>query len=386
MNILLTDSLQRKTLAATRSLGKSGENVFVAESTRFNATAFSKYASKFILSPNPNEDAEAYFNWLLEAVNKYDIDLLIPMDNASMEIVVSRQEALKKITKVLIPAYEDYLVATDKGNAVKCAMDAGVQTPKSHFVNSFDELLSIEKKLKFPIVIKPRRSWGSRGIRIINDWQTLLSTYQDITKEYENPILQEYIPQGTRYDVCLLFDDRHHVTASFVQKELRQFPEPIGPSTIQESTKQDQLLAASIKMMSQLSWVGIAELEFMENPENQQFYFMEINTRFWASLQCAIFSGVDFPLLYKKAAFNEHEVCHDYQLGIKCRWLFPGDLLRLLTEGRRVKWIPPFWVGKRQGVLDDTFDLDDPMVMVGFTLSVLRYLFDIKMWKAIFWR
>lgn len=386
MNILLTDALQRKTLAMARSLGKSGEKVFVAESTRFNATAFSKYTSQFLLSPNPNQDGDAYFKWLIGIVKKYDINLLIPMDNASMEIVASRQDELNKITKVFVPKFEDYLVATDKGKAVECAVAVGIQVPKRYYLSSLEEMISIEKSLKYPLVIKPRFSWGSRGIRIVNDWETLLSTYQDVTKKYENPILQEYIPQGTRYDVCLLFDENHHVTASFVQKELRQFPEPMGPSTIQESTKQDQLLALSIKMMTHLSWIGIAELEFMENPENQQFYFMEINTRFWASLQCAIYSGVDFPRLYKKAAFNEPEECHDYQLGVKCRWLFPGDILRLLTEGRRVQWNPPFWIGKKQGILDDTYDRDDPMVMVGFALSVLRYLFDIKMWKAIFWR
>ena len=62
---------------------------------------------------------------------------------------------------------------------------------------------------------------------------------------------------------------------------------------------------------------------------------LEINPRFWGSLELAIRSGVDFPLLYAKAAMGEKLVpVHDYRAGVVCRWMFPGEILRYMGQGR----------------------------------------------------
>lgn len=56
---------------------------------------------------------------------------------------------------------------------------------------------------------------------------------------------------------------------------------------------------------------------------------MEINPRFWGSLQLAIDAGVDFPgLLYELALGRLPAVPQGYQTGIRSRWLL-GDLDRL---------------------------------------------------------
>lgn len=55
-------------------------------------------------------------------------------------------------------------------------------------------------------------------------------------------------------------------------------------------------------------------------------YLMEINTRFWGSLQLAIDAGVDFPyLLYQLACGEKPEPVVRYKSGIRLRWLL-GDL------------------------------------------------------------
>jgi hypothetical protein len=64
---------------------------------------------------------------------------------------------------------------------------------------------------------------------------------------------------------------------------------------------------------------------------------MEINTRFWGSLQLAIDAGVDFPwLLYQLATGTTPETVTDYKVGIRLRWLL-GDLdsLYLTLRDRR---------------------------------------------------
>jgi hypothetical protein len=59
---------------------------------------------------------------------------------------------------------------------------------------------------------------------------------------------------------------------------------------------------------------------------------MEINARFWGSLQLAISSGVDFPeLLFKIATGEKIERQQGYKTGLRLRWEL-GDLDHLLLR------------------------------------------------------
>jgi tRNA C32,U32 (ribose-2'-O)-methylase TrmJ len=66
---------------------------------------------------------------------------------------------------------------------------------------------------------------------------------------------------------------------------------------------------------------------------------MEVNTRFWGSLQLAIDSGVDFPLMLAKAQLGQPVSSNDgYRNDQRLRWLL-GDLdsLYLYLKGRH-RW------------------------------------------------
>ena len=55
-------------------------------------------------------------------------------------------------------------------------------------------------------------------------------------------------------------------------------------------------------------------------------YLMEVNTRFWGSLQLAIDAGVDFPyLLYQLACGKQPAPVASYKTGNRLRWLL-GDM------------------------------------------------------------
>ena len=60
---------------------------------------------------------------------------------------------------------------------------------------------------------------------------------------------------------------------------------------------------------------------------------MEINPRFWGSLELAVRSGVNFPSLYADADRGCIMMRPDtYRTDVRCRWLIPGDILRWLTD------------------------------------------------------
>lgn len=387
MKVLITDGQQRKSLAAARSLGRRGVQVIAAEETRFAPTLFSRYCSVGLVSPSPAKCPQRYWQWLLETWQKYHYDLLLPMDDHSLRIAVEHRAELSGHCRALLPPSAGYLVAADKAKTVQLANRLGIDAPQSLLPASLAELPEQAAELGYPLLIKPRHSSGSRGITVVQRPRDLLPEYQRVHASYPWPLLQQYIPQGEKFDVCLLYDQAGALQASFVQKELRHFPTERGPSTVQESWHYPDLLQRADRLLTNLDWQGIAEVEFMIDPRDGRPQLMEINPRFWGSLACAIHAGVDFPWLYYQLLVEggcDRQV--DYPAGLLCRWLLPGDLLHFICSPSRLTMQPPLLPIEPPNLRDDTICWSDPLPTLGVLSACLHYLTNREMWKAMFLR
>ncbi len=78
-----------------------------------------------------------------------------------------------------------------------------------------------------------------------------------------------------------------------------------------------------------MQWHGPAMVEFRDDGDAQPC-LMEVNGRFWSSLQLAIAAGVDFPALWLAVLRGEAIATPSpYAEGVTVRWLW-GDVKRLL--------------------------------------------------------
>jgi len=124
--------------------------------------------------------------------------------------------------------------------------------------------------------------------------------------------------------------------AYFGHERIRQYPVSGGPSTDRKSIFAPHLVDLSIKLLTALSWRGVAMVEWKEDPTDGTPKLMEINPRFWGSLELAVRSGVDFPYLYTQAVLGQaSKTPPSYEEGVRCRWLIPGDILRYLSEEKQ---------------------------------------------------
>lgn len=388
-SVLLTNGGLRKTLAAARSLGKGGLTVDVCDVTRLHPAGFSKYARESLVHPDPRREPDAFADWLERTLLHRKYDAFFPMDDDVLDAVVERRDRFEPLCAMPLPPSASYRLAGDKGESTRLAAAAGVACPQTIRPASLEEVDAIAARHSdYPVVVKPRRSSGSRGIRVARSAAELTAAYREAQEAgYPLPLIQAYVAPGDRYDVCLLYDAEGRLAASFVQKELRHFPVERGPSTAQESVRHPELLEASLAIMERLPWRGVVELEFMVDPADDQPKFMEINPRFWNSLQLAISAGVDFPrLLYDSLTGRMPANTHDYVVGKRCRTLLPGDALHFLANPRRSSMDPPIWAGRRAGVEDDIIDWTDPLPTLGFALGAARYALDPAMWRLLFRR
>ncbi|MDP4162809.1 MAG: ATP-grasp domain-containing protein [Bacillota bacterium] len=387
MAVFVTDGLLRKSLAAVRSLGKKGVSVHVGEKTIFNPAAFSKYSEHTETYPCPETKRDEFVKWVETRLDSKAWDVMFPMDDATMELAIENREKWESRCKLVLPPTESYHRAQDKFSAIQIAKKVGMSCPKTHLPTSMEEVKLIDSSEQRPILIKPSKSSGSRGVKVIGSGESLVEGYGNLLASYDNLMIQEYIPQGMRIDVCMLVDKQREIRSVFVQNEVRHFPIPMGPSTVQVSAERDDLVQLCKAFLDVLPWYGIIEFEFMVDPRDGIPKFMEVNTRFWNSLECAIHAGVDFPfMLYELAVNGLLEGNSTYETGKYCRNLLPGDLLHFISNKERRSKDIPFWKIDGGFFHDDILSREDPFPTIGFLCACLRFGFDLSLWRKMFKR
>ena len=116
-------------------------------------------------------------------------------------------------------------------------------------------------------------------------------------------------------------------------------------------------------------------IEFKQDTASGRYFLMEVNPRFWGSLQLAIDSGVDFPAdLVALSRGTQVPHCHSWRLGRQSRWVL-GELDHILARLRHSKaalHLPPdsepllgavlsFLFPWRIGLRGDVLRLSDPL-------------------------
>jgi len=168
--------------------------------------------------------------------------------------------------------------------------------------------------------------------------------------------------------------------AWFSHRRLREKPPWGGVSVLCESAPVPaDARRYATQLLEDLQWDGVAMVEFKQDARDGTPMLMEINPRFWGSLQLAIDAGVDFPVLLVEGGGDEPPA---YRTGVRSRW-FWGDvdaLLLRLTAGRQappaldgdgklraaLRWLALWQPGQRY----DNPTLDD----------VRPWLFETRQW------
>jgi predicted ATP-grasp superfamily ATP-dependent carboligase len=124
--------------------------------------------------------------------------------------------------------------------------------------------------------------------------------------------------------------------AMFAHRRLREKPPAGGVSVYRESIALDErLVGPGLRLLDALGWNGVAMIECKREQATGRQIVMEVNARFWGSLQLAIDAGIDFPALLVRCAAGEAvPECHDYRVGVRSRW-FWGDVDHLYLRLRR---------------------------------------------------
>ena len=335
LRILVTDGDTRAALAVTRSLGRQGHTVIVGEKHGPALAQTSRYCAQPLVYPPPEREERAFIDAIAQAVTTHRVDVLMPVADISTLLLTAERARLAPCE---LPFADAAIVerAADKAALMRSAQRLGVPIPTSWFLERPEDVAGLSPS--FPLVLKPHRSrvrtaagWRSCSVSYANDAAALARELAHRDAAEYPIILQERISgPGAGIFVCY---DRGRPIALCSHRRLREKPPWGGVSVLSETVPIDPRASEyAQRILGDLDWHGVAMVEFKVDARDGIPKLMEVNGRFWGSLQLAIDAGVDFPaILLGTLTGTAPSEPPPYRVGVRNRW-FWGDVDALLVR------------------------------------------------------
>jgi len=378
--VLILDGETTQALACTRSLGRAGYPVLVASRRPAPLAGWSRFCrGRFRLAADDPAAFAAARDWARERA----AGVVLPLTERSCRLVNAQRGAWEAagITPGCAP---DALLlqAFDKRRTLRIAAEAGLRIPETRAPSSLEESRAAARELGFPLVVKPRFSHAWDGTRFLPDLGPA-HVYDDAALEAAVlarrqgaawPLLQRRLTGRARGVFALC--DHGRPCAWFAHERLRDVrPTGSGSSLRRAAPLEERLRAPASRLLAAMRWHGPAMIEFMDD-DGPEPALIEVNGRFWGSLQLAIDAGVDFPRLWLELLRGGDVHADGYSSSVTVRWLW-GDVKRLLHILRgpppgyrgpyptRLDGLRELFARQPAGTRIESWEADDPWPFVG---------------------
>jgi carbamoyl-phosphate synthase large subunit len=180
------------------------------------------------------------------------------------------------------PSEATLAVTLDKWElAQRCA--PLLRTPVTRLLNAD----GIALRWVYPVIVKPRRGAGSRGVRLVPDRAALTAMDPD-----EALIIQEHLP-GDEFSVDVLADAEGNVVAAVPRTRTRvDSGVSIAGQTVHDAALEDTAAAVA----RAIGLRGVANVQLRRDSDGIPA-LLEVNPRFPGALPLTIAAGVDMPSL-----------------------------------------------------------------------------------------
>lgn len=378
--IAVTCGDERAALAVVRSLSAAGHEVHVLAETSNDLSVRSAGCAEQHLTPSPIKTPEAFASRVATTVRSERVRLCLPVTDAATTALLHPMPRDKEAT-VPWMSVSGYEGLSNKDRVTSEATRFGLSVPQGRRLLERAALSSgTLDGMQFPLVVKPSRSVVTEegclrklGVSFAGDSRALGQIVAGLPDSAFPLLLQERV-EGHGLGVFLLVWDGE-LLASFAHRRIREKPPSGGVSVLRESIPLPVGLREKCqRLLEAFDWNGVAMIEFKGESLEADPVLMEVNARFWGSLQLAIDAGVDFPRLLVQAALGQKvEPVLSYRTGVKLRW-FWGDVDHLWARLRyskealnlppdapgRIRAVADFLRGFGPGVRDEVFRWNDP--------------------------
>ncbi|MGQ0849284.1 MAG: acetyl/propionyl/methylcrotonyl-CoA carboxylase subunit alpha [Actinomycetota bacterium] len=179
----------------------------------------------------------------------------------------------------------DKITSRRNAQAAGVPMVPGTTEPS----NSIEEVTSVAERYGFPVAIKAAHGGGGKGLRVVTAPEEIGSAFEGARREadayFGNPevYVEKYLPRPRHVEAQVLFDSHGHgvflgerdcTVQRRHQKLIEETPSPGLTDDLRAA-----LGEAALATARSCGYVNAGTVEFLFDPDEGAFYFLEMNTR-----------------------------------------------------------------------------------------------------------
>lgn len=156
-------------------------------------------------------------------------------------------------------------------------------------IKDAEEAIELANQMGYPVIIKATAGGGGKGIRVAKDEEDLVKginiTQQEAATAFGNPgvYIEKYIQDFRHVEIQVLADNHGNVIHlgerdCSIQRRLQKLLEETPSPALNENTR-ERMGNAAVKAAEAVQYSGAGTVEFIYDYQNDEFYFMEMNTR-----------------------------------------------------------------------------------------------------------
>jgi predicted ATP-grasp superfamily ATP-dependent carboligase len=343
-DVLILDASHKHSLTSARSLARAGLGLRVALGESIGQyrphheppSFHSRYCARALVLPDYVSEPAEYVDAVLAFVREHGVRVVLPVGDANITLLAPKRERFTELGCFLAVASDSALeLANDKVRTLEIASKLDIAYPQSVPVHGVEDLRVAEAQFGYPFVVKPTVSWTGAATdravptEVMNEAEGMEATTRFLATGCE--VLAQQLATGSREGVSLFIVDGK-LLAYCGCLALRTTPPLGGVSAMRQSIPvPDDLLEAAVNLATTIGVEGPSEVEFRRDANGRPL-LMEINARLAGTLENAVNSGVNFPLMiWQWGTGQPIEPVKSYRTGVRTRWL-AGDA-RWLWDG-----------------------------------------------------
>jgi len=302
MNILLTSAGRRSYLVKYFKEALNGDGLVHTANSSSLSTAF-LYADKTIVTPLIYD--KNYIPFLLSYCKENSIDAVISLFDIDLMILARHKRDFEHIGTRVIVADENAIdICNDKWNTYKFCLEKGINVPKTYIRLCDVEKDLEDKKIEFPLFIKPRWGMGSLSVFCAENETELKVFYEkskrEIAKSYlkyesaasiDECVLIQQSLKGQEYGIDVIND----LEGNYQNTVIRQ-------KYAMRSGETDAAIIVNNEKIKEIGKIISKNLKHPANLDADIFlvndtpYLLEMNARFGGGYPFSHVAGVNMPL------------------------------------------------------------------------------------------
>lgn len=248
--------------------------------------------------PYPSTGADSFLARLDYILSKSRIDVIIPTLDSEIPLYIRlEKELLERGIRTFLPTEEQFNLR-DKIKLSQFFPPKGIDIPKTHLIQSADQIMKLKDELDFPVIIKGRLYEAYKA----KDVYEAQRYFYELQAKWGLPIILQEIIEGDEFNIVIVGDGKGKCLGMVPQRKLVITDKGKGFGGV--VVKNPALESYARKVIAALSWRGPCELEIMKDG-NGVFYLIEINPRFPAWVRLAEGSGQNQPAAAVLLALGE---------------------------------------------------------------------------------